>query len=297
MASGTKSKGASGARGKGAAKGGRGGNRAVKGAVAASKPKPWGTILAVVFVVLLAGGVFTYAYVEINEKNKWIVSEDNQDPSENIDGVERISYQAGQHVDATQRVAYDQSPPFGGPHDGVWAECTGIVYQTAVRSENMVHSLEHGAVWIAYNPDQVKDAELDKLKVRVEGQPYLMMSPYPGLDRPISLQSWGHRLKLDRADDTRIDDFIRSLRQNRYQNPEPRGSCSSDPTQFDPTNPPKFVAEPPGPDAVKMDGTGARNDAQGEQNGQVPVPPAPASGAPSGEAPASGAPSGAPPSQ
>ncbi|HEV2778299.1 MAG TPA: DUF3105 domain-containing protein [Actinophytocola sp.] len=288
MASGTKSKGASGARGKGGAKGKSA--RAARGAVAASKPKPWGTILAVIFVLALAGGVFTYAYLQINEKNKWVVSDDNQDPSENIEGVERIKYDSGLHVDKTQRVAYDQSPPFGGPHDGVWADCTGIVYQTAVRTENMVHSLEHGAVWIAYNPDQVKDAELDKLKARVEGQPYLMLSPYPGLDRPISLQSWGHRLKLDRADDTRIDDFIKSLRQNRYQNPEPRGRCdAADPTQFDVSNPPPFVQDPPGPDAVKMDGTGAKNESQAEQNGEVPTaPPSAPSGVPSsGAAPPS----------
>ena len=30
-----------------------------------------------------------------------------------------------------------------------------MVYPAAVRTENLVHSLEHGAVWIAYNPDQV----------------------------------------------------------------------------------------------------------------------------------------------
>jgi uncharacterized protein DUF3105 len=275
MASGTKSKGAGGARGKGAGARGKGG-RIPRGAVASSKPRPWGTIIAVIFVLALAGGVFTWIYFEVDEKTKWVVAEDNQDPSENIAGVERQKYEQGQHVDPTQRVAYDQSPPFGGPHDVVWAGCSGIVYPTAVRSENMVHSLEHGAVWIAYNPDQIKDAQLDKLKVRVEGQPYMMLSPYPGLDRPISLQSWGHRLKLDNPDDPRIDDFIRSLRQNRYQNPEPGGSCDvADPTQFDVTNPPPFVAEPPGPDAVKMDGTGAK--IQGQENGQPPssgaVPP------------------------
>ena len=41
-----------------------------------------------------------------------------------------------------------------------------------------------------------------------------MMSPYEGLDAPISLQAWGYQLKLDNADDSRIDDFIRALRVN-----------------------------------------------------------------------------------
>ena len=284
MASGTKSKGASGAKGKGAGAKGKGG-RAPRASVVSSKPKPWGTILAVILVLGLAAGVFTYAFVQIHDKNKWVVSEDNKDPSENIDGVFRGDYKGGQHVNANQRVAYDRFPPVGGPHDNVWADCSGVVYTTAVRNENMVHSMEHGTVWIAYNPDQIKDAALDKLKSKTEGQPYTMLSPYPGLDRPISLQSWGHQLKLDSADDTRIDDFLKSLRANRFTTPEPGGRCDADPATFDTTKPPPFVADPPGADAVKMDGTGAQDAGPGDANGQQPGTSAPetppASGAPS----------------
>jgi hypothetical protein len=286
MASGTKSKGASGPRGKGTG-GARGkGVRAARSSVVASKPKPWGTIIAVIAVLALAAGVFTYAFVQVHEKNKWIVSESNQDPSDNIPDVVKKKYDGAQHVDPNQRVAYDQSPPFGGPHDGVWADCTGVVYTTAVRNENMVHALEHGTVWIAYNPDKVKDAALDKLKSKVDGQQYMMLSPYPGLDRPVSIQSWGHQLKVDNADDARLDDFIKSLRGNQYQTPEPGGRCdAADPAQFDVTKPPPFVAEKPGADAVKMDGTGAK---KGEQNGQPSIDP-------SAQVPPATAPATAPP--
>lgn len=268
MASGTKSKGSSTKnRGKGA--------KAARASVVASKPKPWGTILAVVFIVLLAGGVFGYIYVYTNEQTKFVVSEDNKDPSENIGDVTRVSYEPGKHVKPEQRVAYDQTPAFGGPHDQVWADCSGTVYDKAVRSENMVHSLEHGAIWIAYNPDRVSGGELDKLKGKVEGQPDMMLSPYPGLDRPISLQSWGHQLKLDSADDARIDQFIKSLKRNQYQNPEPRGSCDGAQAGFDLTNPPPFVAEKPGEGAVTMDGKGAIDESAAEQSGQAPLPPNP----------------------
>ena len=216
MASGTKSKG-------------NGSVKAARSSVVAKKGTPWGTIAAIVAVVLLAGGVFGYAYVQISNAKKFTVSEENKDPSTNIDGVVRKDYPPGLHVKPEQRVAYDQSPPFGGPHDGVWADCTGVVYPTAVRTENMVHALEHGSVWIAYNPDRVQGGELDKLKAKVDGQPFMMLSPYPGLDKPISLQSWGHQLKLDSADDERIDQFTKSLKRNRYQNPEP---CSRAWTMF-----------------------------------------------------------------
>jgi hypothetical protein len=287
MASGTKNKGKP--KGKGGAKGGRSSSISRP-----RRPKPWGMIGAVLLVVALAAGVFTYAFLQIDEQEQWVASEENQDPSDDIEGVTKVEYTGAQHVTAEQRVAYDQSPPFGGPHDQVWANCNGTVYETAVRNENMVHGLEHGAVWIAYNPDEVKGGALDTLTAKVEGQPHMMLSPYPGLDKPISLQSWGHQLKLDSADDERIDNFIKALRQNQYQHPEPGGRCDSDGTGFDPLNPPPFVAEPPGEGAVQMDGTGAIEATDEGMTGAPPAPPA--TDAPQPPA-TGGSPTGAPPSQ
>src|SRR3954463_6131701 len=185
--------------------GGKNAVKAARGATAAvNKGKPWGTIIAVLVVLVLAVGVFGYAFMQINERNaaqaalaQWQPSDTNKDPSTKIQGVVIKEYKQGQHVQPTQRVAYDQSPPFGGPHDGFWAACNGIVYPNAVRTENMVHSLEHGTVWIAYNPDKIKGADLDKLKQRAPGKPNMMLPPSPGRKKPISLQSWGHQLKLD----------------------------------------------------------------------------------------------------
>jgi hypothetical protein len=84
--------------------------------------------------------------------------------------------------------------------------------------------LEHGAVWITYRPDLPRD-QVDKLASKVRGQEYMLMSPYEGLDKPISLQAWGYQLKVNNAGDKRIDDFIGALRQNAAV--EPGASCSS----------------------------------------------------------------------
>ncbi|MBB5960393.1 hypothetical protein FHS29_007016 [Saccharothrix tamanrassetensis] len=252
---------------------------AARSSVVAKKPKPWGTIIAVIAVLALAGTVFGYAYAQISEKNqreaalaKWNPSEENKDPSDQIQGVVKKDYKAGKHVQPTQRVAYDQSPPFGGPHDGAWANCTGIVYPKAVRTENMVHALEHGAVWIAYNPDRISGEPLDKLKKKADGQQYTMLSPYPGLDKPIALQAWGHQLKVESADDERIDQFIQSLRRNQYTYPEIGAACDSN--TFDIDNPPPFVVEAPGADAVPMDG-GTEDQAETGNQPGVPSDAAP----------------------
>ncbi|GAA1217092.1 DUF3105 domain-containing protein [Prauserella alba] len=253
--------------------------QAARGSTVGKKNVPWGTITAVVAIVLLAAGVFGYYYVassgsreqrereEVAAEN-FTPGRNNPDPSKKIDGVTIEEYEGGAHVRPNERVAYDQSPPFGGPHDGFWASCTGTVYQEAVRTENMVHSLEHGAVWIAYDPERVSGEDLDTLKLRVENKPYMMLSPYPGLDSPVSLQSWGHQLKVDDVTDERIDQFIAALKRNSNTYPEIGASCDAlGPGQFDPDNPPPFNPEKPGPDAKPMDYEGSAGAADESMGG------------------------------
>ncbi len=237
---------------------------------------PWLTIGAVAVVLALAAGIFVVVLNQTRAKDQaqeelapWVPSEQNPDPSTGIEGIfvgastpatadtpaTYIDYKSALHITADQRVAYNRFPPVGGPHDGTWANCNGVVYPTAVRNENMVHTLEHGAVWIAYNPDTISPADLTTLTGLVEGQPFLSLAPYPGLDSTISLQAWAHQLKLDSASDPRVQQFITALRQNRWVYPETGATCQQ-PT-FDVVNPPAFDPTPPGPDAIPMNGEGS----------------------------------------
>jgi hypothetical protein len=244
---------------------------------------PWMTIIAVAIVVVLAGAIAWVVIAKNNETSAqadklapWTPSADNKDPSVNIPGIyvgasaEEVAtdasgaqlirynypaYKALIHVKADQRVAYDRFPPVGGPHDEQWADCQGIVYTKPVRDENMVHTLEHGAVWIAYNPDKVKGADLDKLKSYVEGQSYITLTPYPGLKSNISLQAWAHQLQVESASDERIAQFITALRQNIFVYPETGARCDS--PGWDSANPPAFDASPRTSSDVQMDGSGA----------------------------------------
>lgn len=206
---------------------------------------------AAVVVVLVVGGV---AWVTLGHRSSGGEQRASDtaaaDPSSSIPGVVREDYPAGHHVNAQQRVAYDHLPPFGGAHDAVWATCTGIVYPRAIRNENAVHSLEHGAVWITYDPNALQPNQIESLAMLVDGQPYTMMSPYPGLDSPLSVQSWGHQLTLTDPSDPRLVEFIEKLRLNENTYPEPGASCAS--PYFDVDNPPPFDPSPPGPDAVPV---------------------------------------------
>lgn len=177
----------------------------------------------------------------------------NQDPSTRIDGIEIAPYKGAQHVKGDVRVAYTHTPPIGGRHDQAWAACDGVVYPKPVRSENLVHSLEHGAVWIAYDPQRVKGADVDTLATLVKDKPYTVMSPYPGMRAPISLQSWGHQLAVQSATDPRIDEFVVALRRNPYTHPEPGASCAEvGAPYFTVADPPPFQ---PAPAASEVNGT------------------------------------------
>ena len=141
-------------------------------------------------------------------------------------GVATYDYATGQdHVRTS--VDYPESPPVGGPHAGDWADCTGTVYDVDIRHENAVHSLEHGAVWLTYDPDAVTAADIDTLSDLVDGVPHRMMSPYEGLDAPISIQAWNRQLKVESADDPRLEDFADTFTQDPENTPEPGATCEN----------------------------------------------------------------------
>jgi hypothetical protein len=136
-------------------------------------------------------------------------------------GVEEFDVgTAGKHTQAN--VDYEQQPPAGGEHNPVWQN-SGF-YEEPVRNETAVHTLEHGAVWITYNPDLPQD-QRDALREIVEAQDCLLASPYPGLDTPIVASAWGAQVRLDSVDDPNLQNFIGFYRKGP-QTPEPGAACT-----------------------------------------------------------------------
>jgi hypothetical protein len=122
----------------------------------------------------------------------------------------------------TEPVTYAQNPPVGGPHHPSWQNCG--VYTQPVPNENAVHSLEHGVVWITYQPDLAAE-DLQRLQELTRQSGYRLLSPYPSLPSPIVLSAWGYQLQVEQSDDPRIEDFIRAFEQNP-RGPEPGAPCT-----------------------------------------------------------------------
>jgi hypothetical protein len=136
-----------------------------------------------------------------------------------IEGLETFENTAN-HVDTA--VDYEQTPPAGGDHNAVWLNCG--VYTEPVPNENAVHSLELGAVWVTYDPAQVSDDDIAALEAQLPST-YTVLSPYEGMDTPIAVSAWNAQLKVDAADDERIEEFVRAYWRSTNA-PEPNAACT-----------------------------------------------------------------------
>jgi hypothetical protein len=135
------------------------------------------------------------------------------------------------HVDAAMgwdgtNPVYELSPPVGGDHLSVWQTCNGSVYDAPLVEGNAVHSMEHGAVWLTYDPELVDQAHVDALALLIGGRDYSLMSPYPGQGVAVSLQSWGNRYQTDDPADPVIEDYLDTYILNERFNPEAMATCS-----------------------------------------------------------------------
>lgn len=112
-------------------------------------------------------------------------------------------------------------PPMGGPHDAAWQTCG--IYTEPILASNAIHSMEHGAVWVAYRPDLPAD-QIDELTSAVQDRPYTLLSPVPDLASPVVLTAWGLQLEVEDPSDERVEVFL-----TKYilgpQTQEPGATC------------------------------------------------------------------------
>lgn len=117
---------------------------------------------------------------------------------------------------------YEMNPPAGGNHNQVWLNCG--VYEEPQQNENAVHSLEHGAVWVTYDPEALSDDEVETLRDAVPST-YAIVSPYEGLPSAVAVSAWGAQVQVDSVDDERIEQFIQKYWKSPDV-PEPGAACT-----------------------------------------------------------------------
>ena len=142
--------------------------------------------------------------------------------------------QALGHTHVPGPVQYSVTPPVGGNHNATWMNCG--VYDKPVPAERAVHNLEHGAVWITYQPS-LPPSEVTQLRAffgrqtvlspaGASGSRYVDLTPYPGLPAPIVASSWGFQLRLTSPTDPRLQEFVTKFRFSQKYTPEYGGACT-----------------------------------------------------------------------
>ena len=142
---------------------------------------------------------------------------------------EEVPHAQASHVRGADELILPESvPPVGGPHFGhdLGGPLSASVYDEPVPEGNVIHSLEHGMVWISYNPDLV-DAEVMRMLLDVADTHSrdVILSPRPTNEMAIAAVSWGQRQRWDTIVSTESASVASELTQfvetNRDRSPEP----------------------------------------------------------------------------
>jgi hypothetical protein len=184
--------------------------------------RPWGAIALFTTVGVIAFGIIGFGAFQVFQNSKtW------EDRAAAVSGIQNYRKSNPKMLTSNHKpgkLTYTMTPPVGGDHNQNWQRCLGDVYNAPIATEHAVHSMEHGAVWITYQADLPK-AEVDALAKKVKGHDFTLMSPIEGQKKPISVQTWGYQLSVDKASDPRIDQFIKALREVSAK--EQGATCSS----------------------------------------------------------------------
>jgi hypothetical protein len=144
--------------------------------------------------------------------------------------VQTVPVAAADHVDpGTDSGPYPTNPPAGGKHyptdyrPGFYEE-TDVTSLPKNYEGYLVHNLEHGYVIYWYNcqaDSRINCADLKASIRRVmqkSGQPKLIAFPWPSLDTPLALTTWGKLLKMSKINEAQM---LKFTEDNYNKAPEP----------------------------------------------------------------------------
>ena len=134
-------------------------------------------------------------------------------------GVEQSDH-GREHVNS-KKYGGDQ-PPTSGPHA---SPLSWGVYDTEVRDDQVIHNMEHGGVYVSYQPSLPKD-QVEKL-TQLLSEPFsdqkfqpkkIVLAPRATNKSPIELSSWRRSEALASYDQNKVEDYIV---RNLGKSPEP----------------------------------------------------------------------------
>ncbi|MFN2526839.1 MAG: DUF3105 domain-containing protein [Actinomycetota bacterium] len=157
----------------------------------------------------------------------------------------------GDHRSGPQQ--YESVPPVSGPHDPGAAPCG--VHDTQPTDENFVHTLEHGAVAILYDPT-LELEEIQAIEAIVSDfDSHTVSAPYTGMPDPIAVASWSRLMRLETLDEDAVREYIDKYRQN---GPEDQDCPNTQESPFGAIPSPSPAGSPPAEPTETGDDKGSR---------------------------------------
>ena len=134
---------------------------------------------------------------------------------EELPGVSKQAYEGRDHAEPGEAVAYATATPTSGRHAASSPRCG--IYSQQMPAEFAVHSLEHGAVVIWYQPSLASE-EISGLEAIVNGfDDRVILSPNAELTQPVIATGW-NRLKAYDGADPELKQFIETYRARGPEN-------------------------------------------------------------------------------
>ena len=118
---------------------------------------------------------------------------------------------AGQaHHPAGMRITYATTPPYGGAHWTIPLRCG--IYEQEQLFEPMVHTMEHGAIVLYYQPLAVDADTVGAMRVAAsqllsEGR-RMILTPSTRIGVPVAMASWGRLMLLDDFEEDTLRAFL-----------------------------------------------------------------------------------------
>ncbi len=158
----------------------------------------------IVAIILAAVGYGTYFLLQNS-------TPEGEDFSRAVPLMEAVHVAAGSHLPE-----YTSNPPSSGPH---YAQTARSGFRAEpIPDQNIIHNLEHGDVWISFNP-RVSEQIKEELKQFAAAK--VIITPREANDTDIALVSWGRvdKFNIENNDlpTRRISDFIK---RHSNQGPE-----------------------------------------------------------------------------
>ncbi|MEM7034907.1 MAG: DUF3105 domain-containing protein [Chloroflexota bacterium] len=175
----------------------------------------WYAIGGVVAILIVAGLFFLDSRSIRNGVN----------PARDIEGAQVLPEPGRGHLNGD--ITYAVPIPVGGQHNPAWQNCG--IYEDEIRTENAIHSMEHGAVWISYQPE-IGEAQVEQLRELVRGERtrfrnFYLLAPKSNAPAPIVVTAWRAQLEVEDAGDDRILDFMQRFHVGPFT-PERGAACT-----------------------------------------------------------------------